>query len=184
MLPAMSSSARRLARASASAAVLLALLTSAAAAEDRAISIVGRAYDPAELTAAQGDTVVWTNTDAEAHTVTADDGAFDSDRLAPEEGFGHLFEAAGIFAYHCTVHADMAGVVVVTQVLASPTQPESVPPAGTLPPGFGSPSPGTDDGGGVGGLASVGVLVIGIAVVVVAIAVAVQVMARRQRRSP
>ena len=43
-----------------------------------AVSIVDFAFQPASIEVPAGSTVTWTNTGAAPHTVTADDGAFDS----------------------------------------------------------------------------------------------------------
>jgi plastocyanin/FtsP/CotA-like multicopper oxidase with cupredoxin domain len=68
-----------------------------------------------------GDTVIWTNTDADKHTVTDDGGAFDSSPTHPADDipagggtFAHTFTTAGVFNYHCKVHAGMHGTITVT----------------------------------------------------------------------
>jgi plastocyanin len=62
-----------------------------------------------------GVTVVWTNTGAVAHTVTADDGkAFDSGSIDPKAVYSLAPPAAGTFAYHCTFHPWMTATLVVT----------------------------------------------------------------------
>jgi plastocyanin len=72
------------------------------------------AYHPARVTVAVGKELVWSWDDRGiTHSVTADDGSFDSD-LKPEGEFPHTFDRAGEFAYHCQVHARMKGAVVVT----------------------------------------------------------------------
>ncbi|MEO8208331.1 MAG: plastocyanin/azurin family copper-binding protein [Chloroflexota bacterium] len=62
-----------------------------------------------------GTTVRWTNTGLRAHTVTGDDGGFDSGVLAPGATFDRLFPSAGTFMYHCTIHSGMTAEVTVTQ---------------------------------------------------------------------
>ena len=52
------------------------------------------------MTVTAGSVVTWNNTGAKAHTVTADDGSFDSGNLDPGQAFGNLFDTAGTFAYH------------------------------------------------------------------------------------
>ena len=63
---------------------------------------------------AKGDTVVWTNRMGMDHTVTADDGEFDSGHLNTNQSFSRTFEAAGAFAYHCDIHNFMKGTVTAT----------------------------------------------------------------------
>ena len=46
------------------------------------------------------------------HTVTADGDAFDSGYLAPGDASRYIFAKPGLYAYHCTIHKFMKGVVV------------------------------------------------------------------------
>lgn len=73
-------------------------------------------YKPSELTVEVGTSVVWTNTGAVAHTVTADDGnSFDSGSIDPKGSFTFAPTSAGTFAYHCTFHAWMKATLLVNQ---------------------------------------------------------------------
>ena len=78
-----------------------------------AVEIKDFAFAPASLTIAAGTTVSWTNRDSPAHTVTADDGSFDSKQLANGASFTHTFATAGTFTYHCAIHSSMKGTIVV-----------------------------------------------------------------------
>ena len=71
------------------------------------------AFAPAALTVAIGTTVVWSNQDSIPHTVTADDASFDSGRLAGNKSFRQTFSKTGTYAYHCSIHQDMKGTIVV-----------------------------------------------------------------------
>jgi len=71
------------------------------------------AFTPASITVTVGTTVVWSNQDSIAHTVTADDASFDSGRLGGNKSFRQTFATAGTYTYHCTIHQAMKGVVVV-----------------------------------------------------------------------
>jgi plastocyanin len=82
--------------------------------EGSAVTIANFAFDPAEITVAAGTTVTWTNEDVAPHTVTADDGPFDSGRLDQGGSFSQTFDQPGSFAYHCEFHPSMHGTVVVT----------------------------------------------------------------------
>ena len=73
-----------------------------------------RAYDPAVIRIKAGTTVMWMNDDVVAHTVTADDGSFDSGFLNPGQSWSFTFDKAGTYAYHCTPHPWMKGTVIVT----------------------------------------------------------------------
>jgi plastocyanin len=65
------------------------------------------------ITVTTGQTVRWTNADAVAHTVTFDRGATSSQELAQGATFVVRFDTPGRFAYHCTPHPFMKGVVIV-----------------------------------------------------------------------
>ncbi|HUI85609.1 MAG TPA: cupredoxin domain-containing protein [Nitrososphaerales archaeon] len=78
----------------------------------------GPGYDPDTITVYIGinATVVWTNTDATFHTVTADsNNYFDSGTMQPSNVFIFNFTTLGpgTYHYHCTFHAPMRGTVVV-----------------------------------------------------------------------
>jgi plastocyanin len=71
-------------------------------------------YTPAEITVAVGGTVTWLFEDGGvAHTVTADDGSFNSERRTSGR-FERQFTGPGQVHYHCEVHAAMKGTVDVT----------------------------------------------------------------------
>jgi plastocyanin len=87
--------------------------TVSAAATEVPVSIVSRAYQPAELMVEAGQTVIWTNRGFGPHTVTAAGGEFDSGRLNAGERFKVTFTTPGAFAYACTIHPSMHGKVSV-----------------------------------------------------------------------
>ena len=78
-----------------------------------AVGIANFSFTPATITVAVGTTVTWANADTTGHTVTADDGSFKSDTLAPGATFNHTFATAGTFTYHCAIHSSMKGTVTV-----------------------------------------------------------------------
>src|SRR4051794_30997151 len=96
------------------------------------VQVVDFAFEPGTLTVPAGTTVTWTNAGSRPHTVTADDGSFDSGRLDPGEQFSQTFDQAGTFTYHCGFHPDMQGSIVVTeqQAAVSATTPEAQQAAG------------------------------------------------------
>jgi plastocyanin len=71
------------------------------------------AFKPSSSTVKVGDQVTWTNKDSTTHTVTADDGSFDSGDLAPGATFSYTFSKAGSVPYHCKIHSSMKGTIVV-----------------------------------------------------------------------
>jgi plastocyanin len=68
-----------------------------------------------------GSVVEWAMAGRNPHTVTADDGAFDSGILQPGGEYQQTFAKAGVYRYFCTLHGakggkGMSGVVVVGDV--------------------------------------------------------------------
>ncbi len=72
-------------------------------------------FGPKRLEIAVGTTVRWTNNDPLVHTITADDGSWDSGPIEPGKTWTHTFTQAGEFAFHCTPHPFMKAVIVVRQ---------------------------------------------------------------------
>ena len=72
-------------------------------------------YAPSSLKVVLGvnSTVTFVNQDTTTHTVTADDGAFDSGNIAPGSSWSHTFNATGTFAFHCIYHSWMKGTITV-----------------------------------------------------------------------
>lgn len=69
---------------------------------------------PESLTVPAGAEVTVVNADAEPHTVTADDGGFDSGSVRDEGSFTAPTEP-GSYAYHCNVHPTMTATLVVEE---------------------------------------------------------------------
>jgi plastocyanin len=88
------------------------------------VSIGFGAVSPPHLDVLVGDTVHWTNDSVRTHTVTADDGSFDSGRVVPTATYDRAFTAVGDTAYHCVIHPFIRGDVRASRVLlAAPAQP-------------------------------------------------------------
>jgi plastocyanin len=77
-------------------------------------------YAPASRKIAPGTWVTWSNDGQDAHTVTADDGSFDSGNLDPSEGFSWYFDQPGTWQYTCTLHTWMVGTIIVGAGAAAP----------------------------------------------------------------
>ncbi|MGH2557857.1 MAG: cupredoxin domain-containing protein, partial [Thermomicrobiales bacterium] len=89
--------------------------------EEVAVSIIDFAFAPGSVEVAVGTTVTWTNNDTAPHTVTAEDGTFDSGVIDPGGSFSFTFEEEGSFAYSCTIHPRMTAAV---EVVAAEEQAE------------------------------------------------------------
>jgi plastocyanin len=71
------------------------------------------AFSPATLTVSVNTTVIWTNNDTVAHTVTSTTGLFDSGSIGTGGTYSYMFTSAGTYNYYCTVHPSMTGKIVV-----------------------------------------------------------------------
>ena len=85
----------------------------AAFAADHAVAVSGFSFSPREITVTVGDTITWTNSDAQAHTATADDGSFDTGTIGNNGTGTATFSTAGTFPYHCKIHSSMTGTITV-----------------------------------------------------------------------
>jgi plastocyanin len=77
------------------------------------VDIRDHAFNPAQLNVAPGTTVTFVNNDTEPHTATADSGLFDTGVLQPGYSFDLFLEGSGTVTYHCELHPDMLGSIVV-----------------------------------------------------------------------
>jgi plastocyanin len=96
------------------------------------------AFAPNVIHVTAGQTVTWTNSDPLQHTVTADDGSFDSGLVDPNGFFTQEFDTPGVVQYYCQPHGGpglqgMSGTVIVD------------------PPSGGDTGDNPDSGGGSGG---------------------------------
>jgi plastocyanin len=92
------------------------------------VDIRDHAFNPAQLNVAPGTTVRFVNNDTEPHTATADNELFDTGVLEPGYSFDVLLEGSGTVPYHCELHPDMQGSIVVGPADAASG------PEGTNPP--------------------------------------------------
>ncbi len=92
-------------RASASAA-------GASASGSKTVSINHFAYTPKTLSVATGTRVVFSNASKVKHTATLQ-GSFDTGKIAPGAAVAVRFTARGTYAYHCTIHPEMHGKIIV-----------------------------------------------------------------------
>lgn len=77
------------------------------------VTIAGFAFTPEELTIPAGSIVIWTNFDEEIHTVTSDNGIFESGGIDDNSSWSNTFNEPGIFTYHCIPHPFMTAVIIV-----------------------------------------------------------------------
>jgi plastocyanin len=75
------------------------------------VSMRNTQFYPRTLNIRKGDVVEWKNDDLVPHTATS--ASFDSGSMNPGTAWRHTFTKVGQFAYVCTFHPTMTGVVVV-----------------------------------------------------------------------
>ena len=91
----------------------------AAAVVPGAVAITNFKFTPATVTVKAGSDVTWTNKEG-THTVTADDGSWESPPLKAGQTFTRKFDKPGTYRYFCSFHGskgghDMAGTVRVVR---------------------------------------------------------------------
>jgi plastocyanin len=84
------------------------------------VNIVDSAFADPAISVGVGTTVTWTHVGNLPHTVTADDGSFDSGTLQRGATFSLTFDQPGTNAYYCRFHGgpgglNMSGTIVVTE---------------------------------------------------------------------
>ncbi len=79
------------------------------------VSIRGFAFVSATTPVKVGTKITWTNFDTAGHTVTSDTGIFTSNILSQGKSFEYIFNKPGTYPYHCTLHPNMKGEIVVSQ---------------------------------------------------------------------
>lgn len=84
------------------------------------IAILDDAFNPGAISVATGTTVTWVSHGSLPHTVTADDGSFDSSPgcsppaldscLREKDQFQFTFDRTGRFLFHCKIHGAKGGL--------------------------------------------------------------------------
>jgi uncharacterized membrane protein/plastocyanin len=69
-------------------------------------------FDPPQITVKPGDNVQWKNEDIFSHTVTADDGSFDSGLIDPGHSWLMTVKRDETIAYHCRPHPNMRATLL------------------------------------------------------------------------
>ena len=77
------------------------------------ITIENMRFNPEALSVRRGDRIVWINKDLFPHTATAKAKEFDSGSIAAEGSWVFVTNEPGEYAYVCTFHPTMAGMITV-----------------------------------------------------------------------
>jgi plastocyanin len=116
------------------------------------VKIDGCLFLPTVSRVAVGSTVTFLNSGTGPHDVTGTTGRPDewkSPLLEPGASYRHAFAKPGVYAYSCSLHPGMAGVVVAS-LGAEPPAAASVPPAITPAPAPSDLGPDPMVAGGAG----------------------------------
>lgn len=91
--------------------------TTTASADEAEVVLAGISFEPSEITVDPGTTITFVHEDGGIpHTVTADDGSFDSGQIADGDSFTVTVEQAGEIPFFCEIHpGQMQGTIRVTE---------------------------------------------------------------------
>lgn len=87
--------------------------TNNVAIDSNTVIIQNSTFSPSSLTVKPGTRVVWNNQDGMDHTVTSNNGLFDSGNLRARSSFSYKFTDIGTYQYHCRLHPQMTGNIIV-----------------------------------------------------------------------
>lgn len=114
--------------------VVVVVTGTSAVAQDQGVDVRDNEFAPSSATVTVGDTVTWTQSGSNPHSVTAEDGSFDSGPncppacMGPGDTFSETFTEPGEYGYYCKIHGSpgqgMSGTVVVE---AAAQQPDDEP---------------------------------------------------------
>lgn len=74
------------------------------------VDVMDSYFTPKNITVTEGDTILWTNKGSIMHTVTADNGLFNSGSLLSNQTFSQTFNSVGTYPYYCIPHGSPGGV--------------------------------------------------------------------------
>lgn len=105
------------------------------------VRIDGCTFGPTVTRVPVGTEVTFVNTSMSTHDVTGRMGEWGSEVLEVGQRYSHRFGTAGVYAYSCSLHPGMAGVVVAgspdmalaNDVLPVPTEPATTTDGGLQP---------------------------------------------------
>lgn len=91
--------------------------TTAAPTEGAEVALADISFEPSQITVEPGTTITFVHEDGGIpHTVTADDGSFDSGQMADGDSFTVTVDEAGEIPFFCEIHPDqMQGTIEVVE---------------------------------------------------------------------
>jgi plastocyanin len=79
-----------------------------------AVEIKGFKFGPADIQAATGQIIAFSNADSASHTATLDDGSCSTGTISSGKADGLVFSAAGTYPFHCKIHPNMKGTITIS----------------------------------------------------------------------
>jgi plastocyanin len=120
-------------RHAAAALAILTLSTPLAAQTNPRVVALDDTFEPQDLMVETGTVLTFANEGDNPHTVTADDGSFDSGEIRSGTSFSVTLDEPGRIPYHCTYHGapggfGMAGTILVGSAERAAPEREPLPP--------------------------------------------------------
>lgn len=82
------------------------------ASTNKNVQIIGSSFNPKNLTVTKGATVTWTNNESVIHTISSSED-LNSGNILPGKSYSRVFNDAGTYNYHCSLHPNMIGSIIV-----------------------------------------------------------------------
>lgn len=80
------------------------------------VALTNYTFSPVNIRIVKGTTVTWINKDAASHNIVFDNHMVQSDILPAHRGiYRYTFPTPGTYPYHCGLHPEMVGKVIVTE---------------------------------------------------------------------
>jgi plastocyanin len=79
-----------------------------------AVTVVDFGFQPTDVAAKVGQVIAFSNTGSSPHTATVDGGQCATPTITPGTSDGLVFSAAGTYKFHCSIHSQMTGTIVVS----------------------------------------------------------------------
>ena len=78
------------------------------------VNVIDFNFQPADITAKTGQVITFSNTWSAPHTATLDGGQCATPTIQPGKADGLTFSVAGTYKFHCSIHTQMTGTIVVS----------------------------------------------------------------------
>lgn len=94
--------------------VMKKFFTTHAPSVNQSVQIIDSSFNPRNITVKRGAMVTWTNYENVIHAITSP-GNFDSGNITYAKSYSRIFNDAGTYDYHCTLHPNKTGTITVIE---------------------------------------------------------------------